>query len=384
MRSITFHPSSLAIVLCVPLLYSKDQPEFFMALGMWIVVLFLHEAGHNIYWKFAGYSVRIDVGLLGCTTTPTAPTSPLHKAANALAGLAVSCGAAIVPYILQVHITNFWLLWVHFHLICFFYQLLPIEDLDGWRLLKSLLEVVLGAYATPISYALSFLFTLGLTIGCLIVSSHIGFLPAAISLALSFHALLGLRNNQFFGPVDTSPQLQDKLKKALELYQQGSIVKAQQTIQELLAMGGKGQIIIKAKFILARWLLEAANPQEAWALIEPISKPRLAGSDIQTVHLVAYQSEHFEKVRELAPQVYQDYPNSSTAMINAITCARLHGQESCEKQKNQLLYEAIGWLQAAKRGNFNHWTILKGTDFQSVRGLNLFEDFCQSVYTQEI
>jgi hypothetical protein len=250
------------------------------------------------------------------------------------------------------------------------FRCLPIEPLEGWYLLRALLKPFLGYWEKKTSYFLAgSFFSLLCFYGLFNFSSYIYWL-SLLALGAAFYCFQNFWHFRKMGPADEDPHLLELYHQAISLFRENASQQADKKLLQIIESGVEGAISDQARVIYAKGLLEQANPHRALEIVTPCVRRQPAGI-IEVLHLIAYQCSDFESVRKLAQKAWRETSDSSVAMMNAISCARLYGQQASQR----LLEETLGWLSAAARMGYFPWNVLEGPDFNAIKNEPPFQDF---------
>lgn len=254
-------------------------------------------------------------------------------------------------------------------------RLFPIEPFEGWSVLRGILRLFLGFWERRSSYLFSGVFSITFSLMALLTFNNRSYWIGLVGIAVAFNCFQQFKRHIKGGTADENPEILTLFQEAIELFRQNKNNQAQAKLWQIIQSPLEGLINDQARVIYAQNLLEHAEAQKALEIITPCLKRSPQGM-ISILHKIAYQCHQFNMVRDLASKAWQEDKNSSVAIINAISSARLHqATPSCEK----FIEESLGWLKAAQRMGYRPWDILEGNDFDSLKKDPRFINFKQNL-----
>jgi len=242
-------------------------------------------------------------------------------------------------------------------------NLIPVQPLDGGRLLSIILEAAFGFRGVKISLLASII--VAGVIGLLFFSLGL-LLPGALFLMLGFESYRSWKSTLTMTDQDRDTSLQDLLEEAEAGYRQGN----PEALEKLYAIREKaqaGMIYVTATEYLADILSKQGHPQKAYELLTPLRK-KLSPEFLRLLHYLAYETKQWQEAITLGNSSYQALPHYDTALINAL-CHAVMGE----------VQPAVGWLKCAIReGLPNLQEALQKREFDIIRDDPSFQELKQS------
>jgi Zn-dependent protease len=343
--------------------------------SLWMLVIvasiLVHEFGHALSAISFGQKARIDLIGFGGVTVRSGPKLALWKeflvvlggpgAGFLLFGLSYyllgfvhpsSHSVSIASYVLSIFtwVNLFWTL----------INLLPIQPLDGGRLVAIVLEAMFGVRGIKIALFFSILFA-----GCfavfLFVTSQM--LAGAIFLMFLFEGYRDWRSTMSLTEHDQNEGLQLKLKEAESQIKEGQHASAIETLNQVRSSAGEGMIRVTATQYLAELLSLQGDFKKAYDMLVPIES-KLSPEFLFIYQQLAYKAGDLKRAIEVGTRSYQEFHSYETAILNA-KCHALLGE----------VKPAIGWLQCAFNDGFpNLHTVLEAREFDYIRNDSHFQD----------
>lgn len=360
----------------------RVQPSFWLLAGLygwsagrgeprlmltWVVVIGLsvlaHELGHALTTVAFGSGADIELhGFGGLTRPRRALDLPLWK--NLLItvnGCAVGLLLAGLAYaLLKGHRSPFLSALLQVNLYWSLLNLLPIQPLDGGKLLELVLVSAFGPAGRKAALALSMAGAGGIALYFLKAGSHYN---AAITALFAFSAYRQLSAAIGRNPQDDDPSLHARFDAAVELRRQG---KGEEASRELIALRKEtahGELHAQATEQLARWFYADKQNGAAHALLKSLGGDLSSGSRLILQHL-AYEAGQFEESVALGRQAFLEGSEPQAAYLVALASLRLGDEPGALRWLKTALRE--GLPQAAAR--------LQAPELASLRPLPEFQE----------
>lgn len=358
---IRIHPFFWLLIFWIGWMSSRSP----MGIVLWAIVCFvsvlIHEYGHALTALAFGQRARIDLILTGGLTKRSGsslqlwqeflvilngPLFGLMLAGAAYSLLQTSLVQKPIPAAL-LEIT------LYANLFWTGVNLLPIQPLDGGRLLSVLMEMLMGVRGIKIALFISMLVA-GVLTGLLFYANQL--LPGSILFLFFYEGFRSWRSSLAFSEKDQNSALQELLKKAEADYRSGHLEDAIQKMQTLRQKTGSGTIYTTATVYLANIYGNQKKEDEALALLEPI-KSRLPLEGRMLLMQLYYKAGRFTDAIAIGHPLYQERGGYDAALLNAFCHAQLGDARS-----------TVGWLQSAIRDGLpNAAVYLAGKEFDPVR-----------------
>lgn len=340
---------------------------------VWIIVILysvlVHEYGHALSSIFFGQTAQISlVGFGGVTQREGTKlklwqdfivvfNGPLAGFLLCIAAFGIqqvligSNMSPLIAYMIQVtfYVNLFWTI----------LNLLPVQPLDGGKLLSITLEGMLGLKGIKIALFISLV--LSAVLGLAFFAMH-AVLVGVIFLMFTFENYRSWKSSLAVTEQDQNFILQHMLKEAERDMQNGYKDEALNKLQRIREMAKFGLIYINATEHVAGLLIEKGDFKSAYDLLIPISN-KISTESLRMLHQLAYRHGEWEEAIALGTRSYQSIPSYDTAIINAL-CLSILGKAR----------PAIGWLQCAIReGLPNLQEVLAKREFDNIRSDPLFQ-----------
>lgn len=341
--------------------------------ALWGVVIFFsvlfHEYGHALTAMAFGQKARIDLVLTGGLTQRSGPPLKLWKEFfvilnGPLAGfllyaltflLSLKIKSEQMPLIsamlkMSLYVNLFWTL----------INLLPIQPLDGGRLLSVLLEMLMGLKGIKIALFISMLLA-GALAGFFFYYNNL--LAGSILFLFMFESYRSWKSSLNLTEQDQNSIFQDMLKDAETDYRHGFLDEALDKLKKVRDQTGSGSLYTTATVYMANILGNQKQEEEALALLKPLqSKLPLEGKML--LLQLYYKTGRYSEAIALGHPLYQERAGFDVALLNAYCHARLGDARA-----------AVGWLQCALRDGLPDFKLyLASPDFDSVRNDPAFQE----------
>lgn len=341
---------------------------------LWVVVItisiIVHEYGHALSALAFGQNAKIDLVGFGGVTHRQGPKLKLWKEF-----IIVFCGPllglclAFITYLVLSKVgerpLNLWryLLEITFYVNAFWtaVNLLPVQPLDGGRLLSIVLEGIFGVKGIKIAYFLSIL--IATAVGLLFFALN-AILAGSLFLILAFESYRSWQSSLSMREQDQNEEAQILFKSAEEDLQQGRKQEAFGKFRLIRDMTQSGVLYTMATNYEAILLNEQGDYKTAYEILHPL-KNKLSTSSWQLLQNLAYRNHNWNEAIQLGNLLFSEAPNYEIAFLNALCYAEL-GQAK----------PAVGWLESAVRQGMPHiGAMLSKSEFDSIRDSNPFQDF---------
>lgn len=352
--------------------YISGKGNLVLAL-IWIGIIFVsvlvHEFGHALTAIAYGQRASIDlVALGGLTQRQGKPLSFFREFVvvinGPLAGFALMLVAgqlhAIVPesspVLLEILSATFWV-----NLVWTVVNLLPVQPLDGGKLLMIVLEAAFGLKGVKIGFFASVVIGVCFALFFFAIGA---LLPGAIFLMLAFESYRTWQGSLVMTEKDRDEDLQHQLHSAEQFLVAGNRPEAERLLKDVRAKVQSGFLYLTATELLGQLSAENGDYTTAYDLLKSI-EPHLSETAIPLLHQLAYRTGQWEDAIEIGTKAHQNAPSYETAVINAIAHA-VKGE----------VEPAVGWLRCAlDEGLPNVQTILRQHEFDGIRANPQFVEF---------
>lgn len=345
---------------------------------LWVgIILFsviVHEYGHALTAIAFGQSAKIElIGIGGVTQRSGKKPKLWQDFIIVLNGPLFSLLLAFLVYIILkkiVHLPKQNLIaygmqvTVDVNIFWTFVNLLPVQPLDGGRLLSIILEAIFGVKGVKIALFLSILLAGLFGLAFFLAQFMIG---GALFFLLAFESYRTWKASLPLTEKDQDTPLQEKLREAEVNMQQGKKDQAIDSLKEIRNSTQEGIIHLTATQHLAHLLYEKGEFKEAYQHLYPL-KNKVDYNSLRLLQQLAYYSGEWNAAVELGTRSYQIVPSYDTALLNALSFALLGNAQP-----------AVGWIECAIRdGMPNVRAILNKTEFDPIRHTSEFQELLKN------
>ena len=341
---------------------------------IWVLVItisvVIHEFGHALTALFFGQSAQIDLVAFGGLTHRQGPKLKLWKEFiivlnGPLFGLIFASVIYFIFVKLQAKASFFpqYALQVALYVNIFWtaINLLPIQPLDGGKLLSIVLEGMFGITGVKVAYFLSILFAA--MVGVFFFSLQ-AIIAGSLFFILAFESYRSFQEVKIVKKQDSNQEMQDLLKKAEEKIQNNQKEEAIADLYNLIDQTKSGVLHTKASQYLSFLLDDKGAFKEAYALLKPIKK-KLDMSYLPFLQKLSFQNDDLNESIAIGNQLFSEHPSYDVAFINALCYAKKKEIKPC-----------IGWLESAIRAGMpNPKIMISKQEFDEIREDCLFKNF---------
>ena len=240
-------------------------------------------------------------------------------------------------------------------------NLLPVQPLDGGKLLSILLESIFGLKGTKIALFISLILAAGIGILFLVMRE---FFIGSLFMLFTFESYRAWKQSLSLTKEDQSFIVQHLLKEGEKEQRAGRKEEALTIFTRIREMTNAGVIYQTATESAALILTEKGNFKEAYDLLSPLNK-KLSSQGVNLLHQLAYSQEYWEEASLLGDRAFRNHPTYQVAIINAAS----HAAVGRVKQ-------AINWIQCAiHEGIPNLQEALAKPEFDTIRSDPRFQNF---------
>lgn len=348
---------------------------------IWMAVVFfsvlIHEYGHALTALAFGQNARIELMGLGGLTYRSGKKLKFWQEFlvvlnGPIAGFLLFLAASLLLQVLKGQPDNPWYYAIKItafaNLFWTIVNLLPVYPLDGGRLFTIILESLFGIKGMKISYFLSILFAVVISLGFFLVRQ---IFAGAIFMLLAFESYRNWKNSLGMTKQDQNVDLQENLKKAEHEVALGKFDEAVSHFQQIREQSKDGILFVTATEYLARIFTEQGKYQEAYAYLKEV-KDHLGNETLLLLQQLAYQVGELRQAISIGNKLYQNEPSFESALINAFSHSLL-GE----------VHPAVGWLNSAiQDGLPNPKEVLSKKEFDMIRGDVLFQELLNRSVSQ--
>lgn len=346
--------------------------------AIWVVVItfsiIVHEYGHALSAVSFGQRAKIDlVGFGGVTHRAGLKLRFWKEFMIVLCGPLFGFGLALLSYFVLKKFgagpmtMSRYLFESLFYVNVFwtFVNLLPVQPLDGGRLLSILLESIFGLKGIKIAYFISILIATAVGLFFFFLNAM---LAGSLFLFLAFESYRAWKMSLPMRAQDQNEEAQKLLKKAEEELDAGRKAEALDKVRLVRSMTQSGVLYDLATYYEASLINEQGDYKAAYEILHPL-KNRLDLKAWQLLQQLAYHTQHYDEAITLGNHIFSESPHYETAFINALCYAALN-------QPNPV----VAWLTSAKRHGMSHLKVLLlKAEFDSIRKSAPFIKFLQDL-----
>ena len=369
---VTIYPLFWLIVIFISWINALNFIEGAIWLAVITTSVLIHEFGHALTALAFGQTAKIDLVAFGGVTHRTGGKKIkswqefVIVLNGPLAGFTLSFFAWLLQGYLLKTSPNSLLLYAaiitcYVNLFWTLLNLLPVQPLDGGKLLSLFLEGVFGLKGKKIALFISLLFAAGFGVVFLCLQE---FLISSFFLIFAFESFRAWKQSLLIKEVDQDFILQHELAKARQKLAEGNKLEALNQFQRLRDLTQEGVIYITSTEMAANILADIGEVKQARELLCSIEK-KLSLEGISLLHRLHYLNGNWKLAIIIGRHAYHQEKNKDKALINAYCHASL-GE----------VKQAIGWLYSAiNEGEQNLKEILDKKDFDVIRKNPLFQEF---------
>lgn len=232
-------------------------------------------------------------------------------------------------------------------------NLLPVQPLDGGKLLSIFLESIFGLKGTKMALFISLLLAGGLGIFFFAVRQ---FFIGSLFMLFTFESYKSWKESLSTTEEDQDSILQNLLKESEIELRKGNQEEALRKFLRIRDRTKAGLIYQAATENAAHLLAEKNELKQAYDVLSTLGK-RLTPEGLHLLHQLAYSQGKWEQAAALGDRAYHNHPTYQVAIINAASNAAL-GK----------IKPAIGWIQSAVHDGIPHLQqVLAKSDFDMIR-----------------
>jgi stage IV sporulation protein FB len=342
------------------------QSQTVLGIAVWSLIILasviVHEFGHALTAVAFGQQAQIDLIAFGGLTQRHGPVLNLWKEFlivlnGPLAGIGLFLLALLaksflgVPnatlpgqiLIIVIEVNLFWTL----------LNLLPVQPLDGGRLLSIFFEAIFGVKGVKMALFISMTLSAILGLGFF----YIGQLFAGtLFMMFMFENFRNWQTSLAFTPHDQNPNLRQLMELAEQDLLEGREEEAFEKFARIRTATSEGFLHGTATQKMAETLAKRGDYQQARELLLSLSS-KLSPEALSLLHRLHYLTGHCDETLKMGDETYRSKPGYEVALINAF-CYALKGEAQ----------PAVGWLQCAIRDGLpNASAILQRPEFSNIR-----------------
>lgn len=370
---VSIYPFFWVVAFLIGWLSTASIPATFIWAGIILVSVIVHEFGHALTAVAFGQKAQIDlIGFGGVTQRMGREKLKLWQefiivlngplAGFCLAGIAwwlhrvmeISQPGSPLTYALLVafYVNYYWTI----------LNLLPVQPLDGGKLLSIFLESIFGLKGTKIALFISLV--LAGILGIYYFSVQEYFI-GSIFMLFTFESYKMWKESLSITEDDNNATLQNLMQEAEAAMRVGNRVEALENFQQIRQLSSKGVIYQTATENMAHVLADQGDLKQAYEMLSSLGKVSLDGLNL--LHHLAYTQKKWEETLSIGDKAYKNRPTYQVAFINAAANAALGNVKP-----------AIGWLQSAiQDGLPNPREVLGRKEFDGIRNDPQFRSFSQ-------
>jgi stage IV sporulation protein FB len=357
---IRIYPVFFLIAGLIGFLYSGSVAGTLVWIAVILVSVLVHEFGHALTAQYFGQTVRIDlVGFGGLTHHTGKILKPWQNFIVVLDGpLAGFFLCFIAFFLLRLVPENGLLVYgltiaVYVNLFWTVVNLLPIQPLDGGKLLSIIFEKIFGYKGVRYSYMFSGLLSVAFS---MIFFALGAIIAGAIFFLFAFESYRAWSELKNLTALDRDTDLQKMFKLADESMEVGNYAEAEAELEKILQKTDKGVIHNAAVEMLGKLYFSRGENEKAFELLYPI-RDSLSPEMLDILHKILGALGKWDEALKLGERAYSESPGYELALINSSASAFKGDREA-----------AIGWLQrAADDGAENIEDYIKRPEFDSIR-----------------
>lgn len=341
---ITIHSFFWIIALIIGWITTHDP----IGMVLWATVIFfsilVHEYGHALTAVAFGQRASIDLVGFGGLTRRGGKKIKLWQeflivlngplAGFLLYGISVFFQYRFSSILRHTGLDDILNISIEINLVWTVLNLLPVQPLDGGRIMSIILEAVLGFRGVKIALFVSIVFSLCLAFYAFMHNWLIGGILFVFFAVESFRAW---HDNRGITDTDQNTILRDLFKDAEQDMARGLEAMALDKYSRILQKVHKGLLHTVATMRTAQIIAKQGRIREGLNMLLSVRK-QLDPEGLYLLHQLAFTLNDWSTTVEVGKQVFEHYPTYQVALINATAYA--------EMQQDR---QAIGWLKGAVR-----------------------------------
>ena len=342
--------------------------------ALWVLVItisiLVHEYGHALSALAFGQKAKIDlVGFGGVTQRAGSKLKLWQEFIIVLCGPLFGFCLAFVTYLFLIKTgersLNLWryILEISFYVNAFWtlVNLLPVQPLDGGRLLSIVLEGIFGVKGIKIAYFFSIL--IATAVGLLFFALN-AVLAGSLFLILAFESYRSWQSSLPMREQDQNEEALMLFKEAEEDLQAARKQEAYNKFKRVRDMTQSGVLYTQATTYEATLLNEQGDYKTAYEILHPL-QTKLNLPSLQMLQQLAYRNHDWNEAIQLGNQIFREAPSYEVAFINSLCYAELRQAKP-----------TVGWLVSAVRLGLPHVkAMISKSEFDSIRNSVPFQEF---------
>lgn len=362
------NPSFWLLCLLIAWLNGPTPTIFLQWIAIVFVSVLVHELGHAwtaLYW---GQRSRIELGVIGGVTIRQGGSLSKGKEFSVilmgpLFGFLL-CGVSFS--ILMMGVTN--AEWVMFlqrvvwaNIFWTVLNLLPVQPLDGGKLVAVVLDMLFGPKGIRFSYLLSTIFAILFAALFLIWGLVIA---GALFLLCGFESYRSWQNTTVVESTENDMKVFEEITAAQRDWASHHPERAISRLEAMVSQEKEGKAFLEAVDLLANYLLSSGRAKQAYALLEPL-KDTLSIDTLKQLQHACYRLSYWEEALQVGETIFREEQDPSCAIFNAFSAAHLSRVQTVSD-----------WLTYLKEsGTVDMGPILESDDFDAIRSDPLFQKF---------
>ncbi len=244
-------------------------------------------------------------------------------------------------------------------------NLIPVQPLDGGKLLSILLESVFGLRGTKIALFISLVLAACLGVLFFVMRE---FFIGSLFMLFTFESYKSWKQSLSVTEEDQNFILQHMLKDAERNLLSGNKSEALTEFQRIRETSKAGVIYQTATEHAAHLLAEKGDLKQAFEIMSSLGK-KASPQGIILLHQLAYNQKRWDVAAALGDRAYQNNPSYQAAFMNAASHSALGNVKP-----------AIGWIQSAIHDGLPHAKqVLAEHEFDGIRNDPLFRNFLETL-----
>lgn len=371
---VKIHPVFLLLAALIAWINSIGMSggSLVLSIMIWMIVIFIsvlfHEYGHALTAQAFGQKARIDLAGLGGVTHRHGKRLGLGKEFlivlnGPLFGLVLAMAAYFLSQLVpdNRHVLKFTLNIIFgANVFWTIVNLLPVNPLDGGRLLSIILESLFGVKGIKFALFLGMIFSAIVGVAFFMIHAIIA---GALFMMLTFENYRAWKQMQGMTEQDQDEQLKNAFKEVEKDNSQASHDEKIQKLEQIRNEAQKGFLYDQATQKEALLLSENGQYERAYDLLSTISG-QLSSEDLTLLQHLAFRCHKYSEAIKWGTEAFQEIPDYTIAVVNSYCYAQM-----------QEVTPAVGWLETGiRQGLPDPEVILKQKEFDPIRKDPLFQN----------
>lgn len=374
---IGIHPSFFLIAAFLSWQWGSSLEQKSICFFCIFFSILLHELGHAFAATFFGQKAEIQMGFFGGSTYHSGKKPSLFQELFIVAsGPAMTFLISALSHNLlsilpteKTPLTYACFVLSRMNMIWLIFNLLPIYPLDGGKILKTLLEFIIGYRALLVSSFLGAVMGFLSGLLCFFYLEELdGFIMGSIFFLLAFESGQMAWNARLLSKEDGDDSLKKILDYGKKSFVQGDLEGAMEKFEWIRKQSQSGIVYTQATEHLAHIYSRLGRFSLSYEVLYPLRKT-LSYSSTHLLQKLAYQRKEYYFCLSLGKKCFQETPSHEVAILNAYAAGAL-----------KKVRQVIGWFHYLEEDtSFDIKEFVMREEFDFLREDKLFSQYLRSL-----